>query len=437
MNLTKQIRLGYLPLDNRPVNLQQVLVAMKSANIKILHPPKKLLGNRNKPGEIPKISNWLENNFNKVKGWVISIDMLAYGGLLASRNVKKTFLEIETDLEILKTLKKQYPKILIFAFNVIKRCSITVNKTSDLELWEKYHNNPELLAEDRLINHLINVYAIKLTKEKTIDFLTLAQEDCIKNSLIFNEQQELKNQITQTKTQSKIVLTTGTDEQGLVLLTKLWQKFIKGLPKKIEIIFSNANSAKITSLYEDRSIKKSLQGQMKILNLKEIKKTNQKPDFTLMIWCPLKKQKDLIFTKKFTNNNNNINEFCNKIINQLSLGKKVILADLKYANGADPELMAVLAKKINLTNLTGFSAWNTSANTLGFALIQGILNFKNQDFLKLRLTDDWHYQSIIRPKLITEAKKMDLDIWALPDYLPLNEKIKFPWKRLFEAEIKA
>ena len=462
---SKNITIGFIPEDNRPVSLAEPQVFCESAKVKLLLPPLNLLGSRFVSAKLSELQCWLTENFSKVDAWVIALDMLVYGGLLASRELNFQLDDLSSPLAILSKLKAENPKIKVYCFQSIKRLSVTVQDASDLTIWQDQMalNLSEAQLRIRKRNLTINLAAIKAVAKKEIDFLGLLQEDTSPNDLLKNEHTQLFDKIKANHVESKVVLTTGTDEGGLVLLARLINKLQRKNKAKVFIVFTNKKWSEMISAYEDRSIRSSLKGQLKLINARSVK-TIDEADFVLMVWLGEEYQKDLMFSLPEEKLSKEAKRFVNLIKKYLSEGRKVVLADLKYANGADNSFMQLLQKGIALNQLAGFSAWNTTSNTLGFALAQGVINFKNKKFLLLRLIEDWGYQGIVRAKLIDYNKKYhDFDIWHLKpeqkiimenqlqkflggwlkkelgEEIVLNtgKKIKFilPWQRLFELEI--
>lgn len=95
----------YVPLDDRPVNLDDVIVLGRSAGINVITPNLSDITNRldsqktasgstlvstSSPtyGNPANIRQFILNNAASVDGFIISSDMLAYGGLIASRRLR-------------------------------------------------------------------------------------------------------------------------------------------------------------------------------------------------------------------------------------------------------------------------------------------------------------------------------------------------------------
>ena len=64
-----------LPLDERPCNFKFPLL-MPSADIRIIRPPRELLGNKKLPADCKEIARWVIENVRDVYAVVLSMDML-------------------------------------------------------------------------------------------------------------------------------------------------------------------------------------------------------------------------------------------------------------------------------------------------------------------------------------------------------------------------
>ena len=146
-------------------------------------------------------------------------------------------------------------------------------------------------------------------------------------------------------------------------------------------------------------------------------------------------------------------KYIGELENFLNNGTRVSLADVTYSNGADNGFMNEFANRGKLEKLT-----------MGFAIAQGILapQISDEDnalLMRLRLVDDWFYQSNARRdatdflersgsseevyKLGSSKKHVSVlaqDICnELARKYPFTEdfkfKVGFPWNRLFEISV--
>lgn len=150
-----------------------------------------------------------------------------------------------------------------------------------------------------------------------------------------------------------------------------------------------------------------------------------------------------------------------------SLSKKIelpktpyFIADINNANGSDNSLAELLTdKKIEIGTMLGYSAFNTSANTIGSSLciaLNTALALKNGTFneqafkklIAIRFLDDWAYQANIRKAVreagsdFEDALNEQLERFTrfedkLKNFLDTDFKAKYslPWKRSFEIEV--
>ena len=134
--------------------------------------------------------------------------------------------------------------------------------------------------------------------------------------------------------------------------------------------------------------------------------------------------------------------------------KPYIVADVRYANGADNAFVKQLFEIGFDENFYGYSAWNTSANSLGSLICGAIISWlaqKNSTFNKtnfsklqtIRFLDDWAYQANVRQELdkpdelLTKEKMKNYEakVFNAIECKFENINYKFPWNRLFEVEI--
>ena len=112
------MKICFIPIDNRPVcyNLTKDIVTIDN-NLELLIPPREFLGDLNKIVDIKKIFNWIKN-LSEYDCMVLSLDTLAYGGLIPSRRSSDSFEMIKSRMEELKPFlvgKK------VYAFSSIMR----------------------------------------------------------------------------------------------------------------------------------------------------------------------------------------------------------------------------------------------------------------------------------------------------------------------------
>lgn len=444
------MKIGFLPIDNRPVCYtlpEQIAKIDKS--IELFLPDRSLLGDLTKYANVNGIFEWLKN-LPKLDALVISLDTAAYGGLISSRRCSDSFEEIREKIEKLKEILKE-KNAKIYAFSSIMRISNNNINEEEKEYWNLWgkkifeysfnscKNNgenqsqtdiPQEILTDylntRKRNFEINKIYLEWQKEGLFDTLVFSKDDCAEFGFNVREAQELENLGGFVK--------TGADEIPLTLLARAIQGKIKIAP-----IFTEPSQKNLISNYEDVSIEKSVTGQIELAGC-EVSEL-QNADMLLYV-NNFKNHQGEIVMKRPTEPFSDVWNIPQK---------PYMIADVRFANGADNSFVNKLFEKGFDENFYGYSAWNTSANSLGSLICGAKVKFlakkyNDKEFKKLeivRFLDDWAYQANVRQTLskpdTTElTPKMKPFEKEVANVLKTEFEVKyfFPWKRLFEVEVE-
>ena len=438
------MKICFIPIDNRPVcyNLAKDIASIDT-NIELFLPPRKMLGDLKKTANINGILSWLKS-CPKSDAIILSLDTVAYGGLIPSRRSKDSFEKIKKRINDLKQILIE-KEAKIYAFSSIMRISNNNYNEEEKEYWKDYGKKifeysfsggikksdiPDEILNDyietRKRNFEINKLYLKWQKEGIFDTLIFSKDDCAELGFNVEEAKELENLGGKTK--------TGADEIPLTLLSRAIKKDIK-----ISVKYTEPDCKNLISNYEDVSIEKSVLGQLELGGFKVVD-TEKEANIVLVVNNFREKQGELVmgwstqpFNKTFTPPN-----------------KPYCVADVRYANGADNEFTKQLLTQIDLNNFYGYAGWNTSANTLG-SLLAGLKvrfnsrKYNEKAFKKLqmiRFLDDWAYQANVRGQIDNPC---DISGLMKPYEKQLNEILKltghtkieyiYPWDRKFEVEI--
>src|SRR5512145_1622164 len=101
----------FVPLDDRPVTCDMVVELAEAAGAEVRLPDGALLGDRDRPGEAAEIRLWLEGEVvaGGAAALVASVEMLCFGGLVASRKNPAGYEEGAPDLERVLGLAARLP----------------------------------------------------------------------------------------------------------------------------------------------------------------------------------------------------------------------------------------------------------------------------------------------------------------------------------------
>ncbi|BCV22974.1 hypothetical protein hamaS1_30430 [Moorella sp. Hama-1] len=119
-----QHKVLYIPLDERPVNLDYV-VAATADTLYVVTPPDFMLPDHRTPAPVDRLWDWAFKNARSTTGMVLATDTLIYGGLIPSRNHELSQEELLARVENFKRLKALNPRLKILAFTTLMRTPAT------------------------------------------------------------------------------------------------------------------------------------------------------------------------------------------------------------------------------------------------------------------------------------------------------------------------
>ncbi|MBQ3311042.1 DUF4127 family protein [bacterium] len=439
------MKICIIPIDNRPVcydlfkNISKI-----DEDMELFIPPKEYLGDLNKIADINNLFLWLEK-IPKTDAIVLALDTLAYGGLIPSRRGKESFDEIEQRIKKLKTILLQ-KKSKVYAFSSVMRISNNNCNEEEKLYWDKYgklifdysYNThkagcesciermiPDEILNDYLItrkrNFEINKIYLQWQKEGLFDTLIFSKDDCAEYGFNVQEANALK------KLGGEII--TGADEIPLTLFAKA----IKG-NVKVRVEFTEPESKYLISKYEDISVEQSVHDKLKLCGMNLVEAN---ADINLVV-NNFKNEQGEIVMKVFTE----------QFLGKFKMQENTMIADVRNANGADNNFVNTFINSKMPQNFYGYSAWNTSSNTLGSLFCAAKVKFlakkyNDKAFKELqiiRLLDDWAYQANVRQNLnnVTEYPNMSEFENKISKFVEMNFNAKYyyPWNRLFEIGIE-
>lgn len=456
------MKIALIPIDNRPVcyNLAKEIADI-DRSLELILPERRFLGGLSSNADIDAIYKWL-CNIPEVDAIVVSLDTIAHGGLIPSRRSKDSLEEIKNRLQKFKDKFKEKSNGNVYAFSSVMRISNNNVNEEEKEYWKDYgtrifeysynfHQNfsdetdiPDEIINDYLStrnrNFQVNKTYIDWASEGIFNTLVFSKDDCAQFGLNVLESQILDKFAKEKNV--KAFVKTGADEIPLTLLARAVCNLNSASPK-ISARFLVPMYKKLISKYEDISIEKSVIGQIELAGCQYVKHDNE--DIELLVNNFEQEQGEIVMGVKTL-----------PFSGQFNVSKKpYIIADVRNANGADNIFVDKLLKKnLDFSKFYGFSAWNTSANTLGSLICAAIVRFFAKDyndeaFRKLqmiRFLDDWAYQANVRQAMKAKSTRPDfrkLEKLMLPFEKKLQKillispkiKYKFPWKRFFEVEI--
>ncbi len=457
------LNIAFIPIDNRPVcyTLAQQIAAI-DRDLALFLPPREMLGDLNRSADINGIFSWLKKLEN-IDSIVVSLDTIAYGGLIPSRRSSETFEEIKKRMESFFALLRE-KNAKVYAFSSIMRISNNNINEEEKEYWSLYgekifkysyelHKNapdtdvkadvpPEIIQDylkTRQRNFEINKMYLNLSKQGVFETLVFSKDDCAKYGLNVGEAHVLEESIKANALNA--LVKTGADEIPLSLLSRA---LTGGRGIKIAPVFTQKDYTNRISKYEDVSVSDSVRGQIELAHCEVADVSDA--DIVLVVNNFKQEQGELVMGV-------DVEGFDGEI--ELPQ-KPYLIADILNANGADNSFVKkFFEKQIDWDKFLGYAGWNTTGNTLGSALCCAIVKFlaNNPDeaaFKKVqavRFLDDWAYQANVRKALKLRFDKPDIEALKTlmqPFEKTLQEKTgldltttkySYPWNRFFEIEV--
>lgn len=317
-------------------------------------------------------------------------------------------------------------------------------------------------------NFLVSKNLIDLARNDVITYLALGCDDNAKYSQTNKERRALDNygsDLGELKYQS----VAGIDEIGYVLLTRAVNNLQGDIPF-VSVHYAKGTGENTIPAYSNEPIKNSIATHIKMAGGMKVN-SDKRADLVFMV------NTNFDGTTGAANDlnnvyipNENIIDFVNMVDEAVQANKKVGIGDITFGNGSDNALMFSLYGKNLLDKLNAYSGWNTPTNSTGYALAMGMgANYTDRvgilKMLEVRYLDDWLYQANIRQavanrlnsmpgegdygntktrtllaeKLATEALQKMIADYGLEKFegqsYVADAQIRFPWQRMFEADI--
>lgn len=487
----------YIPQDNRPVSLENVVSTAKAAKLSVLVPPVDIIASRDKKGDSDKLWQWFMDNASLADAAVLSGDALIYGGLVDSRTHAFDNAVLQERLNRFKELQKAHPFIPMYVYSTVLRTPQGSVGGVEPAYYEQYGWNifqltalgdkaeiegltkkekklmagnlaiipPEALddwQQRRQKNFAINVGLLEMNRQGIFRFFLLGRDDTAPYSQSHKEGREI-SALAADLSLSTFQTFPGADQLGMVMLARAYNDLTGQTPIVTVRYASEAGEDSIPS-YEDQKVGKSIIAH--VLAAGGIVLNNpMTPDLIIYVNTSLTgKTLEASSAKNTTKLTPALRQFVDDIEAQVEAGRQVALADISFANGADNALMTELSRRRLLDKLSSYSGWNTAGNTMGYAIGQGMLAKATDDserkrLLAVRYLDDWAYQANIRqalekeiiypnkgslvylnelrPTLTVEAEKRERQFVAKHLWFPPEQlTVEFPWNRMFEVKIK-
>jgi hypothetical protein len=485
--------IAFVPIDDRPVTSQLPVMLGRIAGVPVEAPPRGLQGHFLQPGHSDELIAWLNREAAKAEtnAFVISTDMLAYGGLTASRVPGPSYADAEFRLRELARLRMLRPRAWIGAFGTIMRLAPTGIPAGTpffapypvwqyLQDYANLHDPPlpsetaraqhlqQLIGEETLAAYMatrgrdlaVDRLLLKLTANGTIDRLVLGQDDAGPVGLHVRDVQLLQHDLASLNLGDRASIEPGADELSSALVAHAIARTAHWTPR-VSVSYSTQDGAAYQDPIEYAPISTAIDALIRVCGGV---RDDDHPDIALFVRVPESTAEE-------------DSALLNAMRSAVAQGRSVALADLSYLKSyrAQAEFAQLLLSSDVARRIDAYSSWNTNANTVGAALGEAIAagagrrlhaydDLAHRTFTFTMFLDDYAFHDFVRPDLnATLAAQGIADHSLLPPDLAatMNERdrallwqyavkilaqldpgyhiaamsLGLPWSRTFETSI--
>jgi hypothetical protein len=445
--------LALLPLDDRPVNTGMVAEIAAIAGASVLLPPPELLPHFRTAADPRVLGSWLtEVCAAGVQGAVVSLDMLGYGGLIASRISHDSLQQVLTNLSVLEEIHRRHPDLHVGAVNVFLRASNSNNASEEPEYWTQFGTDLHALGDKahrawldqsgtgptdvgddrvpvevrrdfalrRLRNHSVNLAGMSMLHSGVVQTLLLTADDTAEFSAGSAEQAVIDYWRTLMGPQHKLLVYPGADEVAAVMTARLLSLH-HGTSVSFSIDCPEPDGLARIAPFENVALKTTASRQIRAAGARV---TASDADVRLVVHAPCPDGGDHYGSRPQPTNPALIAATVQAVGAALDRGERVAVADCRFPNGADSALIAGLRDAGLLLRLLSYGGWNTAGNAMGSTVAAavtavvgeraGTLSAEAQHrFLLTRLVEDYGYQSVVRAELMARGHGYDeIDLYG-------------------------
>jgi len=477
--------IAFIPLDDRPVTLQLPQMLGEIAGQPLLVPPRASIGNYLTPGDPAAILRWLHSSqTDGASALVASADMVAYGGLVASRIPGASVDDAVARLRSLAAFKTERPNAFVSVFGTIMRLAPTGDSVI-VDLIADYANLPDPPVSEadrakavrvrerigdatldaylatRARNRDVDEYELQFAAEGGFDRIVLGQDDAGPTGLHLRDIAALQASAARMLLHDRASIEPGADELGMALLAGVFARNVRWTPT-VEVEYSRFDGGSFHDPLEFAPVDVTIDHLIGVCGARRV---DAAADVRLYVRIPDTSGADE-------------RAFEDALAADVAAGHSVAVADLSFLRGRpgseQQELTDALIARHIAGKLDAFASWNTDANTVGTALAAAIAagagrragRFDAQahaEFMLDRYVDDYAFHQFVRPELNTELRARGIDttllspevaveaahdnrrwLWPLaldlmaaiyPEWADRGLAITLPWDRTFETEI--
>lgn len=396
------MRIALVPLDERPVNVDLPAQVAAIAGVELLAPPAAAMPDFRRPADIDALHGWLRTLIapGTLDHLVVCVDTLVHGGIIPARISDDSTATALQRLDLLRELKSAAPGLPITAASLIMRASDSYSDVEEPAYWSRcgrelhrlgahLHHRleadvagapgtelvdagsvPDVVRSDfelrRLRNHVVNLAALGLHEEGVIAALALTADDTAPYSAGSAEQVWLRHWARALPSGPRVLMYPGADEVGAVLVARALSATLGGPTWRISC--GEADGLERVPNFENAPVRESIARQITASGGR-LATPDETAELVLVAHAPDPARGDYFMSRPHSDMA--ATEGTVRAVRAaLDSGALVALADVRFSNGGDPQLVDRLADEGLLLRLASYGGWNTAGNSIGGAVAQ-------------------------------------------------------------------
>ncbi|WP_016907662.1 DUF4127 family protein [Streptomyces xiaopingdaonensis] len=502
------MHIALLPLDERPVNTRLPRQVAAVARVEVELPPAAMLSRKKQPGDTAALGSWLEATVERsapADELVASLDTLGYGGLIAARTTTDSVAAVLNRWEALRRVRARAPRTGLHAVSLVTRAPNSNSSDEEPDYWrhigadlhrygaalhrrylgeqagereagELRDRLPRESVADfearRLRNHTVNLAALGLAADATLQTLLITADDTAERSAGSLEQHWLAHwKRVLGDAVDGVLMHPGADEVGSVLVARAVLGRIRDTPLPVAVECAVPGGLSRVAPYENLPLAQGTQGHLRAVGAAPVP-ADADAELVVVVHPPDQQGGDWAHghPRVREQEHSEVRATAERVASLVAAGAAVVVADCAYPNGSDPALLAALQARIDLKSLAAYGGWNTAGNTVGSALAHGVVHATaraagvlddaaHHRLLLHRLIEDSAYMTDIRGRALARFTEQDrhdelpADVreparswiaaelarsverfpefagWSLP-----ADSVRLPWDRTFEVD---
>lgn len=405
-DLSKLPVMAYIPLDNRPVNVDRVIYEAESAGFTVLMPDEDLYATRldgqplnsngTQYGSPEKLTEWMKEMDSETDYFVISLDQILSGGLVNSRSISEIDKEYEIIAEIvelsltnhvyivdtvprLATCTLDYLKANADTYNYLRaynrkpRASIPASKlTIDAIVagYGKDEKNKEIPIDAKYVESVKTSFHTRERKLRLFDAL-LEQDTARRIKYFVGIDDSLPEKTIQTNEidyikramGSRGLIYSGTDELGMMATLSLMIDFYGYTVNAAAVYFGGTENASSGSDFDIEVVRENVEKHLKSAGVHLVSRDNA--DLEIVV---LTKPEKSILNSKY------ISQMIDYLNQNIAAGVPTIVINTA-PNAYSGHLEYRMIREVEMSMLLAFSSWGTVGNSIGLAMCNGISRY--------------------------------------------------------------